>query len=224
MPSSIFSHQAPGLLIKIIYPKWFDGAALCISTLVPDLNILFDPFSTFDLRNISHSLIGLVVFTLPVTLLLTILFSRFIGPFLGNIAKKENRIYKPLRFYGLDSWDNFKTKKFNKRFFIVASYSALVGGFIHLLLDLPAHEHVQMFFPLIFQNPDFLLYSIVDYGTFNLGPFVIDADLTVYQLIWFIETVIFFGLSLYLLRYTKKHNLIENWYKKTIQENKEYGI
>ncbi len=212
MPSSIFSHQAPGLLIKIKYPRKFDGAALCISAFVPDLYILVHPFITIDLRNITHSLLGLFIYTLPLTIILTMLFSRYIGPFIAKIGKKSSRIYKPMKFYGLDEWDSFKKKKFERRFFIVSSYSAIIGGLTHLLLDLPAHESIQMFFPLVMQSPDFLLYSIIDFGTFNLGPIQIDADLTVYQLIWFLETMITLILSLYLLRYIKKRSLISKWY------------
>lgn len=215
MPSSVFSHQAPGLLIKIKYPRKFDGAALCISTFVPDLNLIINPFLTFDFRIITHSLLGLIIFTLPLTLILTMAFSRYIGPFIADIAKRGNRIYKPLKFYGLDDWDNFKKKKFNKKYFVVASYSTLIGGLTHLLLDLPAHEYSLMFFPLVMQNPDFLLYSIIDFGIINIGPIQIHADLTVYQLIWFIESMITLVIALYLLRYIKKKNLITKWYSKT---------
>ncbi|MFX0003928.1 MAG: DUF4184 family protein [Candidatus Hodarchaeota archaeon] len=215
MPSSIFSHQAPGLLLKIKYPKKFDGAALCISTLVPDFNLLFNPFLPFDFRHFTHSLLGLLFFTIPLTILLTMLFSRNIGPFIANIAKRDNRIYKPLKFYGLDDWDYFKKKRFDKSFFVVACYSAFIGGLTHLLLDLPAHEYIQIFFPLVVQSPDFILYSIINYGTISIGPIQFEADLTVYQLIWFIETIITLILALYLLRYIKKRNLISKWYEET---------
>ena len=89
----------------------------------------------------------------------------------------------------------------------------MIGGLTHLLLDLPAHETIEFFFPIIMQSPDFLLYSIKDYGTINIGHTQIDADLTVYQLIWFIETLITAVIAVYFLRYIKKHNLINKWYK-----------
>lgn len=65
------------------------------------------------------------------------------------------------------------------------------------------------------QSPDFLLYSIVDFGPIYIGPLQIDRNLTVYQLIWTIETVITLVIALYLLRYIKKRNLISKWYKET---------
>ncbi len=211
MPNGVISHQAPGLLLKIKYPKKFDGTALCISTLVPDLSILVDFFLPFSVRNITHSLLGLFIYTIPLTLILTILFCTYIGPFIANIVKRESRIYKPLKYFGIDEWDNLNKKKYNKRFFIVASYSALIGGLTHLLLDLPAHGQIPMFFPIILQNPDILLYSLIDFGPIYIGPIKIDR-LTVYGLIWIIEDTITLVLSLYLLRYIKKHNLISKWY------------
>ncbi len=215
MPSGVLSHQAPGLILKVKYPKKFDGTALCISTLVPDVNVIFDPFLPFTFRNITHSLLGLVLITLPLTLILTMLFCTYIGPFYANLAKRNGILAKPLKYFGIDDWDNLKKKKYNRRFFIVASYSALIGGLTHLLLDLPAHETIEIFFPIILQSPDILLYSIKDFGTINIGQNQIDADLTVYQLIWFIETLITAVIAVYLLRYIKKHNLIDKWYKET---------
>ena len=88
----------------------------------------------------------------------------------------------------------------------------MIGGLTHLLLDLPAHGTIEIFFPIILQSPDFLLYSIIDFGSINIGPIQIDRNLTVYWLIWFIETVITFVIALYLLRYIKKRNLINKWY------------
>ncbi len=213
MPSGVISHQAPGLLIKIKYPSKFDGTALCLSTLVPDLNVLIDPFLSFSFRNLTHSLLGLIIYTIPLTIILTIIFCRNISPFVAKIAKRDNVIYKPLKYFGVDEWDNFKKKKYNKRYFIVASYSALIGGLTHLLLDLPAHEYVELFFPIILQNPNFLLYSIIDFGPITIGSMQIERNLTVYQLIWMIETLITFVIALSLLRYIKKRNLISKWYE-----------
>jgi hypothetical protein len=205
MPSGFISHQAPGLALKIKYPKRFDGTALCLSTIVPDINVIFEPFLPFPFRNITHSLLGLVLLTIPLTIILTIIFCTYIGPFIANLANKDSKIYKPLRYFGLDEWDNLKKKRYD-------TYSALIGGLTHLLLDLPAHEYIELFFPIVFQSPDILLYSIVDFGPINIGPVQIDRNLTVYGLIWMIETLITFVIALYLLRYIKNRNLISRWY------------
>ena len=215
MPSGVVSHQAPGLLLKIKYPRKFDGTALCISTLVPDLNAVIDLFFPCNFRNITHSFLGLFIYTIPLTLILTILFCKFIGPSVSNIAKRERKIYKPLKFFGINDWDVFTNKKYNLKFFIVATYSALIGGLTHILIDLPAHKYNVLFFPIITLNPDLLLYSIVDFGPINIAHLVIERNLTIYQLLWIIEDTITLIVSLYLLRYIKKHNLIIKWYQKT---------
>ncbi|MFX0082882.1 MAG: DUF4184 family protein [Candidatus Hodarchaeota archaeon] len=212
MPSGLISHQAPGLALKIKYPKKFDGTALCISTFLPDINVFFNPFLSFNFRYFTHSLLGIVLLIIPLTLALTALFCTNIGPFFSNIAKRNGIFSKPLKYFGVDGWDNLKNKKFNKRYYIVASYSALIGGLTHLLLDLPAHETIEMFFPFIFQSPEFLLYSIIDFGTVTIGQTQIERNLTVYGLIWLIETLITFIITLYLLRYIKKRDLITKWY------------
>jgi hypothetical protein len=213
MPSSVFSHQAPGLFLKIKYPKKFDGTALCISTIVPDINVLLDPFLPFNFRNLTHSLLGLVTFTIPLTIFLTIIFSMNIGPFLAKIAKKNGILSKPMKYLGIDKLDTLKKKKIDKRFFLIGFYSALIGGLSHLILDLPAHESIELFFPLILQSPEILLYSIIDFGTVSIGPTQIERNLTVYNLIWMVETVVFFIIALYFLRYIKKNDLINKWYK-----------
>jgi len=213
MPSSVFSHQAPALLLKIKYPKKFDGTALCISTFVPDIVVVIDPFFSYNLRGITHSLLGLLIYTVPLAVILTILFCTYIGPFFANLAKKNGILAKPMKYFGIDEWDYLKEKKYNRRFFVVASYSALIGGLTHLLLDLPAHATIELFFPIILQSPDILLYSIIDFGPINIGQMQIERNLTVYQLIWMIETVITGVISVYLLRYIKKRNLISKWYK-----------
>ena len=212
MPSSILSHQAPGLVLKIKYPRKFDGTALCISTFVPDIGVILNPFFAFNTRDFTHSLLALIIFTLPLTILFTIIFCNHIAPFCAKIAKKNGILSKPMKYFGLDEWDNLKKKQFDKRFYIVTSYSALIGGLTHLLLDLPAHATIELFFPIILQSPDILLYSIIDFGTINIGSFQIDRNLTVYQLIWITETLITLVIALYLLRYIKKHNLISKWY------------
>ncbi|MFW9946723.1 MAG: DUF4184 family protein [Candidatus Odinarchaeota archaeon] len=212
MPSSVLSHQAPALLIKLKYPNRFDGTALCISTFIPDIDVIIDFFLPFSIRGITHSLLGLILWTIPLTIILTIVFSRYIGPLSAKIVKKK-KIFKSLRYFGIDEWTNLKNKRFNHRFFVVAFYSALIGGTTHLLLDLPSHALIYIFYPLIIQSPDFLLFAIKEGTTIYVGQNLIDTSLYVYRLIWLIETIVTLFLSLYLLRYIKKHKLITKWYK-----------
>ena len=210
MPSSVLSHQAPALILKIKYPKKFDGTALCLSTILPDIDVM-----PFNLRGITHSFLGLVLYTVPFTLILTIIFCSYIGPFFAKLGKRNGVFAKPLKYFGIDEWDYLKEKKYNRRFFIVASYSALIGGLTHLFMDFPSHEYVELFFPIKFRNFDILLYPIIDLDPIYFRGMLIDVDLTVYRLIWSIETLITLVISLYLLRYMKKHKLISNWYRES---------
>ena len=204
MPSAIFSHQAPGLVLKIKYPDKFDGTALCISTFIPDLTALVDFFLPFTLRGISHSFLGLIYYTIPLTLLLVLLFRKNILPYLSQVAKNEGRLSKSLNYLGIDAWDKLKNKKYDRKSLVIAIYSAFIGGLTHLLLDLPSHEYIELFFPwVIFQSPKLLLYSIGQWQNYNL---------TIYDLIWIIESLITLVLTVYFLRYIKKNNLIGKWY------------
>lgn len=208
MPSSFLSHQAPALLINSKYPKKIDGVAICLGTIVPDICLFFDLFTDGFFRNISHSFLGLVIWTLPFTLFGTILFSKYIGPFLARIANLDFFLSKVLRYFGVDLWNKLKFRKFNKRFFIVESYSALIGGLTHLLLDFPAHENIELFFPFILlKSPDILLIVLVDYGTIQIGSRTIELVLTVYNLIWFSESFVLIFPTLYYLRKFKEERM-----------------
>jgi hypothetical protein len=215
MPSSIFSHQAPALLLKIKYPRKIDGTAICISTIIPDLGFLLEPFISFPSRNISHSLLGIFIWTVPLTIIFTISFSKYIGPAISEYAEKDGFLSNQFKFYGLDEWNKLKLKKFDNKFYIIAFYSAILGGLTHLLLDLPSHENIELFFPwLLLKSPNFLLTPLIDYGIITIGQEQILAVFSVYQLIWILETIVFWILTLFILRYMKTHNLINKWYEK----------
>lgn len=214
MPSAIFSHQAPGLVLKVKFPKKFDGTALCLGTFVPDITVIFEFLFSIDLRWLSHSLIGQIIWTVPLAILSTILFCRYIGPFCANIACRKGWLFEPLKYFGIDQWKYLKNKEFKNEFWVIAAYSALIGGITHLLLDLPSHGDVHIFAPwIIWQSPDFLLYSIADFGTISIGHYQYHAILTVYALVWQIETLVTIVISLYYLRLIKKQNLIKIWYE-----------
>ena len=202
MPNSL-PHQAPGLFIKMKYPKRIDGTAICLSAFVPDLNVFFEPFMPFSFRHVTHSLLGLIIWGTPITILLTILFSKYIGPRISEIAKKEGKLYRLMVYFGLDELHHLKRKQFNKRFYFVAFYSALIGGFTHILLDLPAHRYNELFFPwALFLIPEILRVTVIE----------LNRNIPLYELIWFIEDYILIGISLVLLRRIKKDGLIERWY------------
>ena len=215
MPNAFFSHPAPGLLLKMKYPKRIDGTAICLSAFVPDLGALFDPLVPFSFRYITHSLLGLLIWVAPITILLTILFSQYIGPRMSEIAMKEGKLYRIIAYFGFDELHHLKKKRFNKHFYTIAFYSALIGGLTHLLLDLPSHKHIELFFPwAVLLNLDILLVTVIDFGIESIVIFKweISIVITIYVLIAYIEDVILLSTSLFLLRKLKKLRLIEIWY------------
>ena len=76
MPSYLISHQAPPLLIKAKFPRRIDGIAICISSILSDINLYTSIFS----RAFTHSFIGVILLVIPLAILLTILFDKFIAP------------------------------------------------------------------------------------------------------------------------------------------------
>jgi hypothetical protein len=186
MPNPLISHQAPALYLKMKFPKWIDGVAICIGAFVPDLTV------TIELRHITHSLLGQIYWTIPITIILSIIFRRYVASILSNIAKKNGFIPKILQYFGVDDWEKVKNRKFDKKFFLIALYSALIGGLTHLLLDFPSHPFIELFYP---------------WGIYPLYEIV-----WISGVVWTVEDIIFFMTSLYLLRTIKKKELIYTWY------------
>ena len=187
------------------FPRWIDGTALYIGAFIPDLNIfVFEPLMFLQFRHITHSLLGLLIWVAPLTILMAIIFSKYIGPKISEIVKKERKLYRIFIYFGFDELQYLKKKQINARFFVVAFYSALIGGFTHLIIDLPAHRYNELFFPwALFVNPEFLRVPV----------FELNRIIPLYEVIWYIEDIILLGISLVLLRKIKKDNLIERWYE-----------
>ena len=120
MPNSIISHQAPGLYIKMKFPRWIDGTALYIGAFIPDLNIfVFEPLMFLQFRHITHSLLGLLIWVAPLTILMAIIFSKYIGPKISEIVKKERKLYRIFIYFGFDELQYLKKKQINARFFLL---------------------------------------------------------------------------------------------------------
>ncbi|MEY4576015.1 MAG: hypothetical protein RL701_718, partial [Pseudomonadota bacterium] len=68
MPFTFFAHQTIVMPFKWAKPRWFDGMALCIGSMAPDFAYALDhtPLSFH-----SHNIPEQVVWTIPLTLLLT---------------------------------------------------------------------------------------------------------------------------------------------------------
>ncbi|MHA1731301.1 MAG: DUF4184 family protein [Promethearchaeota archaeon] len=217
MPSALLSHQAPVLPLKMAFPKKFDGTALLLGSMMPDLELLFGAIAGAAHLNwdfhYGHSLVGLVAWTLPWTLLFTVLFSRWVGPWWARVVKSSGRVGALGRYFGVDELYHLSGKQFNARWLFVASYSAVVGGLTHLLLDFPSHGYCFMLYPwYVWRAPESWFYEIADFGTLSLGPFSYSLNLTLFNLVWLLESVGLAALCLVLLRVAKKYDLVERWY------------
>lgn len=203
MPSYLISHQAPPLLIKAKFPKRIDGIAICIGSIIPDINLYTDLFS----RNFTHSFFGVLLLAVPLAVLLTMVFDKCIAPLISRISMGKWFIFKPLRFFGLDSLKYLKKKKFDRRFLLIAFYSGLLGGITHLLLDIPTHPNIELFYPwVVIKTPALIKNVIVDFGSITIFNLQIDIKFSLTRRIWDLFLI---PITLYLMRYIKKHSLVQ---------------
>lgn len=214
MPFSLLSHQAPALVLKVEFPRKFDGTALCFGTLIPDFNFIFDFFFPINFYAFTHSLVGQILWTTPLVIIATYIFSKYLSSFIAKIASKKSKIFQLLRYFGVDQWKYIKDKKFSWQLLFVITYSAFIGGMFHILLDWLSHSNVYILYPWIYgPNYEFLSYSIVNWGIITIGTFTFEANLTIYNFLWYLESIIGLVISLYYLRIIKKKDLILTWYK-----------
>jgi len=207
MPSFLISHQAPAFLIKLKYPRKIDLVAICIGTIIPDLNLFFSILS----RNFTHSFIGIIIVTVPITVFLTVIFIKYLTPLISWISVQKCFILKPLRFFGLDNL-KYLQPQLNKKFFLIASYSAFLGGLTHLLVDMPSHAYIDLFYPLFVIKVPFLIENInIYFGSIIIFNIHFTLEIMLHSLIRRIWDLFLIPITLYLLRYIKKHNLIQIW-------------
>nr|MDT0657477.1 DUF4184 family protein [Micromonospora sp. DSM 115978] len=75
MPLTFPTHPAVVLPLKLWRPRWFDGVALVVGSMAPDLAYVLDG-SGLPVWPFSHQLLGLVGWCLPVTLVVAWLIRR----------------------------------------------------------------------------------------------------------------------------------------------------
>jgi hypothetical protein len=125
MPFTFLAHQAPVLPLVLLRPRWFDGIALCIGSMAPDLAYLA---SGTRCAFASHTGPALLWFCLPVTLVLTALVRRCAGPLLAHLplpAGTRGRL-SPLTTPA-PAWT-------------ITLVSAGIGAITHILLDACTHR------------------------------------------------------------------------------------
>jgi hypothetical protein len=205
MPATIFSHQSVVLPLKIRYPQLFDCTALCIGSMMPDLDLLLPGYRIF------HALESLVIL-LPLALVFVILFDNVLAPRIAVVARRNHRIVvaRFLRYFGMDALAVLQSKRVTLHWLIKATYSVLIGILSHFLLDLPTHHWISYLRPF-FDGP-MPLWFLQSYGFVNIPVFGMFAVTRARVLQWVFS--VGFGLvALYCLRYMKKHRLLEKWYQ-----------
>ena len=119
-------------VLKVWRPRWFDGVALVVGSMAPDLAYALDG-SGLPVWKMSHGLRGFVLWCVPVTLALTWLI-RWAAPVVAS------HLPHFLRDYGVLGHSRHPLR--------VSCWSTLIGAVSHLLLDfaelqLPVAEYVM---------------------------------------------------------------------------------
>lgn len=155
MPLTFLAHQAPVLPLKLRWPRAFDGTALAIGSMVPDL--VFVTHGTAWYID-AHAVWAQVWFCLPVTVVLTLIAKRAVAgplgaslPDLGGFHLRDHaRIATRPVPQGPWGW-------------LVLGTSALVGSFSHVVFDSFTHG-----FGWVVENVDWLqtyLFSLPSWAT-----------------------------------------------------------
>jgi len=129
MPATFPSHAAVVLPLKLWRPRWFDGVALVVGSMAPDLAY---PFHRIGLVR-GHSWLGLLWWCLPVTLLCCFAIRRTAPVIAAQLPWAWARDWGALRLSGHRWW--------------VTTSSALVAAASHLAWDSFTHPRSLRFMP-----------------------------------------------------------------------------
>jgi hypothetical protein len=124
MPATILAHQALVLPLKLRWPRYFSGLALCIGSMAPDLE--FIGRMSHDWLY-SHTLGAQLWFSTPLTAALVWLLTRLVLPTLLPYL----RDHPEWRLHDLAAIDSPQSPRDWGR----VAYSAWIGGVSHVLLD-----------------------------------------------------------------------------------------
>jgi hypothetical protein len=120
MPATFPSHAAAVLPLKLWRPRWFDGVALVVGSMAPDLAF---PLAGLVALPETHTPAGLLWWCLPVTLVLSWAVRR---------AAPGIAVHLPARWFALPDYGALGTVRHR---WYVTVWSALIGAGSHLLWD-----------------------------------------------------------------------------------------
>jgi hypothetical protein len=131
VPLTFLSHQAPVLPLKLAAPRWFDGTALVVGSMAPDLVFVLHGTRWYPE---AHAVGAQLWVCLPLTIVLTWVIKRVVAGPLGVHLPDGGPFH--LRDYArLASW------RLPRRAlpWLVLLSSALIGSCSHLVLDSFTH-------------------------------------------------------------------------------------
>lgn len=164
MPLPFLAHQAAVLPLKRWFPSRFDGVALVVGSIAPDLSYAVMPWK----RLYTHSWESLLWFSLPVGFLLSV-----------HIHGKLPRICTHLDGWLGINWRAFARAEVPHRSYVSAALSVLVGAITHLVWDGFSHAdptYTQRWSPYpapwLISHPAFTSHlDYVSLGSSILGAF-----------------------------------------------------
>jgi hypothetical protein len=122
VPATFPSHAAAAVPFKLLWPRRFDGVALVVGSAAPDLYYALNGYVVVPP---THNLPGLFWWTLPVTLIATVLIRWSAPTVAAHLPARP--AWLALRDYGVLGTVRHP--------WYVTVYSALLGGLTHIVWD-----------------------------------------------------------------------------------------
>jgi hypothetical protein len=163
VPYPLLAHQAPVLPLKLWRPAAYNGTALVVGSLAPDLQNFFN--TARGTADFGHTTAGQLLFCLPVTMAVVLL--------VGNLRLGEvlaARLGKRLAWLSDAATDVARPGGVRR-----AAISALIGSFSHLAFDAVTHETVPAHLPRhVFHvhGLTFSMHTVTQVGASVLGALV----------------------------------------------------
>ncbi len=194
MPATLLSHQAVVLPLKMRWPRWFSGLALCLGSMAPDLEFIG---RMTDDWLFSHTIGAQFWFTVPVTLVLHWLLTALILPMLLPFL----RDHPQLRLHDLAAL----SAPLSVADWARAASSAWLGGMSHVILDGITHgNHSGWLVPWF----PFLRTPVPHFG----------ETVPLHDALQLWLTVLLAIVTVCCWRYIASRRLLWNWRAKTVRE------
>ncbi|HEY4331181.1 MAG TPA: DUF4184 family protein, partial [Ilumatobacteraceae bacterium] len=195
MPFPLFAHQAPAIPLKMARPAWFDGTALCVGSMAPDLGYSITSYVHLG----THEGGGILAISIPVAIVLTL-----VARFASSTTVANLPDFGPFRLW---SWRALGTRW--PAWWLTFS-SAVVGVGTHLLLD--GFTHGRSWGPRIFGYRD---VHIAFHG----------HHLTVAETLQYAGDVVGAVISVLLLLHIGRRRLVEQWYgAKVVADARRFSV